>query len=84
MRLFSATPHKETRHTMSTEEQFLTDAELCKRLRISAPTLRKYMKVGAKRGRVGKARDVQNIDRFIVCGKRRWLKESVDKHIHGE
>ena len=58
---------------MAKLEELTTDAELCKRLRISLPTLRKYVDTKFK-----------DITRFEVGKSRRWLTVSVDKFIAGQ
>ena len=66
------------------KREILTDSELCKKLRISVVTLRKYMQNGPPRKRFASTGDVRTIRHFTIGGQRRWLKQSVDEFIHGE
>lgn len=54
------------------DEELLTDAELCDRLRISPASLSRHQDKSLKK-----------IRRVVVGGQRRWVKTSVDKFIHG-
>ena len=66
------------------DEELMTDAEVCDRLRISPVTLSKYMREGPPTKRHEDAGDVRTIRNFTVGGQRRWVKTSVDEFINGE
>lgn len=70
---------------MQTEEELLTDAELCERLKITPVTLRMYLRQGPPKKRHGKlAGDIRTIKHITVGGSRRWHKSAVNSFINGE
>jgi hypothetical protein len=62
----------------------LTDAELCARLRISKPTLRKHLRSGPPTKRHEGAGDLRTIRYVTIGGSRRWSRASVEEFLHGE
>jgi hypothetical protein len=61
--------------TEATDNELMTDRELCVRLRISLPTLRKYVELGED--------NINSIPHCVVCGQRRWNRVAVEAFITG-
>jgi len=71
--------------TRSDPEDVMTDAELCKRLRITTRTLRRHLTDGPpKARRKDETGDINTIRKFVVGNKRRWIRSSVEKFINQE
>ena len=64
--------------------ELMTDAELCKLLRISLATFKRHMKAGPPLKRHSRnVTDIRNIRNIQIGGQRRWARESVMKTIMG-
>jgi predicted site-specific integrase-resolvase len=73
--------NKTQRESASRDLEMLTDAELCKILRISPVTLRKHLREGPSRRRYASTGDIRLCRKVLIGGKRRWPRVAVERFL---